>query len=209
MSTALTIAVQTAGSIEKTLAANATGTSTVETAFQVNGNAIASIAAQVLPVALGTPGIFVGGSYSLATLVNTGLPFRVRLFGYATTGATENLTINLYQVPAASIAALTATSFVGATAIATTGAVAVNSKTGSFTLDATLQAVAASSTSVTLQGTQSAAQVNNTLVAGSAVTTVTGLQGESDLNFFVTSTLSAGHAGDVVVLSQISIELVA
>jgi len=209
MATPLTFQSQVFGTIEKTLAANATGTSTTETAFQVNGNAIASIAASVLPLGIGNPGIFVGGSYALSSLVSTGLPFRVRAWGFATTGTTENLTLKLYVVPAASISGLTATSFSGATAIATTGAKAVNSTTGAFELEAILQAVAVSSTSVTLQGYQPIAIVNNSIVAGAAITSVTGLQGESDLNFFVTSTLSAGNAADVVTLSGLAIELVA
>lgn len=205
----LTFQAQVAGSIEKTLAPNATGTSTTETAFLVNGNPIASIGAFVLPLGIGNPGIFVSGLFSLSSLASTGLPFRVRAWGFATTGTTENLTIKLYQVPAASIAGLTATSFTGATAIATTGAKAVNSTTGAFTLEAILQAVAVSGTAVTLQGFQATSIINNSIVAGAAITPVTGLQGETDLNFFVTSTLSAGFAGDVVTLEGLSIELVA
>ena len=199
---------QTLGNIEKTLAPNVTGTSTTETAFEVNGNPIASIASFVDPIQVGNPGVFVGGAYSLASLFSTGVPFRVRAYGFVTTGTTENLTIKLYVVPAASIGGLTPTSFSGATAIATTGAKAVNSTTGAFELDVVLQAVAESTTSVTLQGYQSATVVNNSLVAAAAITPVTGLQGETDLNFFVTSTLSAGNAADVVVLQGLQIELV-
>jgi hypothetical protein len=205
----LTFQSQVAGTIEKTLAPNATATSTTETAFEVNGNAIASISSFVMPLSVGNPGIFVGGNPSLATLISTGLPFRVRAWGFAATGTTENLTIKLYQVPQADIASLTATSFVGATAIATTGAKAVNSTTGAFELVAELQAVAESGSSVTLQGFQGATTVNNSLVAAAAITPVSGLAGEQDLNFFVTSTLSAGNAADVVTLSGLSIELVA
>jgi hypothetical protein len=204
----LVFQAQVLGNIEKTLASNATGISTVETAFQVNGNAIAAIAPFVSPLSIGNTGVFVGGQYPLSNLISTGVPFRVRAFGYASTGATENLTVKIYVVPAASIAALTATSFAGCTAIASTGAVAVNSTVGAFSIDATLQALAVSTTSVNLQGSQAAAMVNNTIVAGAAITPVSGLQGETDLNFIVTSTLSAGHAGDVVVLSQLSLELV-
>jgi hypothetical protein len=206
--TPLVFQSQVAGSIEKTLKPNATGTSTVETAFQVNGNSIANISPFVLPLGVGNPGVFVGGSYALSSLTSTGLPFRVRLFGFATTGTTENLTIKLYVVPAASIAGLTSTSFTGATAIATTGAVAVNSTTGGFELEVTLLPVAESTTSVTLQGAQGASLVNNTLVAAAAITAVTGLQGETDLNFFVTSTLSAGNAADVVTLTGLQLEYV-
>lgn len=209
MSNALTVQSQVAGTIEKTLAPNATGTSTTETAFQVNGNPIAGISPSVLPLSIGNPGIFVGGNPSLATLISTGLPFRVRAWGFATTGTAENLTIKLYQVPQASISGLTSTSFTGAVAIATTGAKAVNSTTGAFELVAELQAVAESGSAVTLQGLQAATAVNNSLVAAAAITPVTGLQGETDLNFFVTSTLSAGNAADVVTLSGLSIELVA
>jgi hypothetical protein len=205
----LTFQTQVAGTIEKTLAPNETGTSTTETAFEVNGNPITSISSFVLPLSIGNPGIFVGGNFSLSTLVSTGLPFRVRAWGFADTNTSENLTIKLYQVPQASISGLTATSFTGATAIATTGAKAVDSTTGAFELVAELQAVAESGSSVSLQGFQAATTVNNSLVAAAAITSVSGLQGENDLNFFVTSTLSVGAAGDEVVLSGLSIELVA
>lgn len=208
MNSPLVIAAQVFGTIEKTLAANATGTSTAETAFQNNGNSIAGISSFVNPLPIGNPGIFVGGSYALQTLFSTGLPFRVRAWGFAKSGGTQNLTIALYQVPYASISGLTAASFTGATAIATTGAKAVNSTVGSFYLDAILQAVAESTTAVTLQGYQNIAQVNNSIVAAAAITTVTGLQGETDLNFFVTSTLSGGNAGDIVTLQGLNIELV-
>lgn len=207
--TPLVFQAQVAGTIENTLAPNATGTSTVETAFLVNGNPISSvILPKVLPVSVGNPGVFVAGSYLLSTLASTGVPFKVRAFGFAKSGGTQNLTIQLYQVPAASIGGLTATSFTGATAIASTGAVAVNSTSGAFELEAVLQAVAESTTSVTLQGYQPIAIVNNSVVAGAAITSVSSLQGESDLNFFVTSTLSGGNAGDVVTLSGLQLEYV-
>jgi len=206
--TPLVFQAQVAGSIEKTLKPNATGTSTTETAFLVNGNVVSNISPFVLPISVGNPGVFVGGSYALSSLTSTGLPFRVRAYGFATTGTTENLTVKLYVVPAASISGLTSTSFTGATAIATTGAVAVNSTTGAFELEAVLQPVAESTTSVTLQGYQPAALVNNTLGSAAAITSVTGLQGETDLNFFVTSTLSAGNAADVVTLTGLQLEYV-
>jgi hypothetical protein len=208
MNSPLVIAAQVAGSIQNTLAANATGTSTTETAFQVNGNSIAGIAAKVSPVGIGNTGIFVAGQYALSTLASTGLPFRVRLWGFAKSGGTQNLTIALYQVPAASISGLTATSFTGATAIATTGAKAVNSTSGAFYLDVICQGVAESTTAVTLQGVQGVAVVNNSAVAAAAITSVASLQGEPDFNFFVTSTLSGGNTGDVVTLSGLQIELV-
>jgi hypothetical protein len=205
--TPLAFQSQVFGNIEKTLAANATGTSTTETAFMVNGNSIAGISSFVLPLSLGNPGIFVAGSYALGTLASTGLPFKLRAYGFAKTGASENLTINIYQVPAASISGLTSTSFTGATKIATTGALAVNSTTGCFYSELTLQAVATSGTAVTLQGFQTHLVNEGTLVSPVILTaSPSGLYGEGDLNFFVTSTLSVGHAGDTVTLMGLQIE---
>jgi hypothetical protein len=208
--TPLKFASQVSGTIEKTLAPNKTGVSTTETAFLVNGNAIANISPFVLPVSVGTPGVFLAGAPG--ALSNTGQVFRLRAYGFAVTGATENLTLNLYQVPAASIAGLTATSFAGATKIATTGAVAVNSTIGSFLIDVVLQAVAESASAATLQGYQFG-YVNNggsppTVTGAAPITPVTGLLGEGDLNFFVTSTLSGGNAADVVTLSGLQLEFV-
>ncbi len=208
MNQSFVIAAQVAGNIQNTLAPNATGTSTTETAFQVNGNSIAGIAAKVAPLSIGNPGIFVSGSYSLETLASTGLPFRARLWGFAKSGGTQNLTINLYQVPAASVAGLTATSFTGATAIATTGAKAVNSTKGEFYLDVILQAVAESTTAVSLHGAQGVAIVDNSIVSAAAITPVENTQGENDFNFFVTSALSGGNTGDSVTLSGLNLELV-
>ena len=203
-----TIEQQVFGTIENTLKANATATSTTETAFLVNGNSVAGIATKVLPLSIGNPGIFVGGLYSLSTLANTGLPFEINVWGHVTTGASENLTIKLYVVPAASISGLTATSFTGATSICTSGAIAVNSTTAAFTLSAQLTAIAVSSTSVTLQGVMQPGYINATAIAASATTNVASLQGEGDLNFFVTSTLSSGNAADVVTLDGFSLTLV-
>lgn len=205
--TPLAFEAQVLGTIQKTLAPNATGTSTTETAFLNNGNSITSTAASVIPLSTGNPGLFVGGSYSLSTLTSTGLPFRIRLYGFCKSGGTQNLTISVYQVPAASISGLTATSFTGATKIATTSTKAVNSTTGAFYGDITCQAVALSTTSVTLQG-QSSWEVNNSTVAATNNTAVTGLIGEADLNFFVTSTLSGGNTGDTVTLTGFQLEVV-
>jgi len=210
MQSPLVIAQQVAGNIEKTLAPLVIGVSTTETAFSNNGNPIANIPAAVLPISVGDQGVFVAGSYALSTLLSTGVPFRVRAFGYAKIASTNNVTIKLYVVPAASVAALTPTSLTGAVEIATTGAVSVAATTAAFELDATAQAVAVSGTSVSVTG-QYAGNSNGTVVGPTTLaSSVTGLQGESDLNFFATAQCGAtGSAGDTIVLQQIDVETVA
>jgi hypothetical protein len=206
------IAQQVSGNIQKTLATLKIGTSTSETAFSLNGNSIANIAASVQPLGIGSTGVFIAGPYSAAgvqsALVGTGIPFRVRIVGYATTGDSETVTINLYNIPAANLSTLTSTVFTGAIKIATTGAVTIATTTGVFELHADVQAIAVSATSATLKGTFGG-NINGTVVAATTLSSSpSGLLGEGDLNFFATATVGTGNALDVIQPVQLSIETI-
>src|SRR5262249_3390767 len=100
-----------------------------------------------------------GNNAALAIGTNTlnSRKFRIKLGGRATGGTTTNLTIKLYSGSALN------------SAIFTSGAIAINSVSGNFSLDAELETDA---TSKILQGLAKG-QVNATAVAQAATTAVT------------------------------------
>src|SRR5262249_26119683 len=170
------------GSGAKDLAALALGTSTTETAFSTNGATaggitIVSSAAAVLSL----PG---QGQTTMAW--DNGKPFGIAGWGKAVTGASTNLTLTLYQVPASILPAGTQGTLANDNSIGASTARAVNSKTGHFFFDFQLQW---DSTSKIIDGVRSRITINNltdSLAASTAVTTATAF--DSELNFLLSAT---------------------
>ena len=118
--------------------------------------------------------------------VNRNRPFFIRLWGRATGGTTTNLTIKLYYGLATG------------TNLATSGAIAVNSVSGNFFLEAL---VVVDNTSLKMQGLLKG-WVNATAVAQAFLTTATtatdpSVEGNS---FSVTAQFSASNAGNLAIL---------
>lgn len=123
-------------------------------------------------------------------------PFKVKCWGRATGGTTTNLTINLDWGGSATISSNTT--------FATTGAIAVNSESGNFYLEALCIADA---TSEKLQGNFNG-WVNNTAV-DTTINTEVGTVDLSDEELFVTctGTFSASDAASLAVLLGLELEV--
>jgi hypothetical protein len=195
------------GGSQGNLQALALGTSTTETSFSVNGNTAANpvIAAQaaILKLPDTQPVLAVGTAISSQFYWDSGRPFSVQGWGICKTGASANLTLKLYQVPATVVAAgLAAGSVAGCNLIATSTARAVNSTTGMFIFTAELQW---NSVTGLIHG-QFADVINNVpensgaWTATTAVTTAT--LADNELNFLLSATLSSGNAANVVTLVE-------
>jgi len=185
----------------------AANTST-ETIFTLNAGAVSLAGGGVIPISLGNPNEYYGSSGPQQTAFTAGWvgrTFLVRVAGSVTAGSGMSITIKLYQITAAQIAAgtTTATSFAtGTSNIATTGSLSVASVSTNFELQALLQL----SSTGQLNGRQ-AGHVNTTAVAAATLTnTPTGLVGEADLNFFVTGAFSAGSSSGLIVINELAIE---
>ncbi len=187
----------------------ATNTST-ETIFTLNPGAVSLAGGGVIPLSLGNPNEYYGsaGPQQTAFVAGwVGRTFKVRAAGSVTAGSGMSITIKIYQITAAQIAAgtTTATSFAtGTSNIATTGSLSVASVSTNFELEALLQL----SSTGQLNGRQ-IGHVNLTAVAGAILTnTPAGLVGEADLNFFVTGAFSAGSSSGLIVLNEFALEQV-
>lgn len=184
----------------------AAATST-ETMFTLSAGPVTGLGGGVIPLSLGNPQNYafsVGAQQTAATPPWGSRSIRVRAMGHSVAGAGMSLTIKIYQVTAAIIAAgtLTSTSFTGATNIATTGSQSVASVTTCFELTCDLQLSSTGRLTGRLQG-----HVDTTAVALVTLTnSPTGLLGEGDLNFFVTAAWSAGSSSGAVVLDEFSLE---
>lgn len=187
----------------------AVSTST-ETMFTLNAGLVTGTGGGVIPLSLGNPGEYYNATGIQQTSFTPGWQGRelkVRAVGSVTAGAGMSLTIKIYQITAAQIAAgtTTATSFAtGTTNIATTGSLSVASVSTNFELEAWIQL----STTGLLNGRQ-IGHVNATAVASAVLTNqASGLVGEADLNFFVTAAWSAGSSSGSVILNEFAIEQV-
>jgi len=181
------------GTIQGAIQSLTLGTSTSETAFAVNGNSVASIAAK--PAILSLPDTGIAAPF----VWDNGKPFFLQAWGICTTGTNATLTLKLYQVPLSVIqAGLAVGSVSGLQVIATSTARAVNSTTGKFIFQAEMQW---DSTSKLLHG-QFTDEISNLLDAWTATTAVTTLAQDADLNFLLSATLSAGNAANVVNMQE-------
>jgi hypothetical protein len=188
------------GGSQNNLQALALGTSTSETAFSVNGNSAANPAtaasSAILKLKDTSPVLAVGTTIASVFQWDFGKPFFLQAWGQLTTGASTNMTLKLYQVPASVVASgLAAGTFAGCNLLATSTARAVNSTTKSFFFEAFLQWNA---TTGLLEG-QFSDQIGALLDAWAATTeTTTATLADNELNFLLTATLSSGNAANVV-----------
>ena len=197
MSNASTIRRQIAGTQQLTLAPlSGTTITTTKTAFQLNNNGLTLTGGGVIPLSAGVTGLYAG----------TGQVLHVAATGQVSgaTPSTTTLVLTLYEVPAAVVAAgLTPTSFTNWNSVAATSALALSDAADSFTFDARLQLDASGN----LQGSWTATINGATIAAWAAITPITGLVGEADLNFVMAATLGGAESGVIVTLSEFRIDL--
>ena len=179
----------------KDFAPLALGTSTTETAFSKNSLVLGS----------STPIAAIGAALPLANqgmvtmLWDGGRPFDVVFWGNCVTGASTNLTLKLYQVPASILAAGTQATLANDNIICTSTARAVNTTTGKFYFKAIMQW---DSTTKLLHG-QFTTDISNLLDVYAATTAVTTAAAfDTELNFIFSATLSSGNAANVVNAGQ-------
>lgn len=182
----------------------ASGASTSEISFSVNGNSAANpviaASAAILKLPDTQPVLAIGTAISSVFQYDNGRPFYLQGWGICKTGANATLTLKLYQVPASVVAAgLAAGSVVGCNLLATSTARAVNTTTGKFIFQAEMQW---DSTTGLLHG-QFTDQISNLLDAWAATTAVTtATLADNELNFLLSATLSAGNAANVTTLME-------
>ena len=198
MSNASTIRRQVSGTQQLTIAAiSAPGTT--ETNFTLNNNALTGTGGGVIPLTAGVTGLYAG----------TGQVLVIRAAGsFAGYTGSDALTIKLYEVPAAIIAAggLTATSNTGFNLVHSSGSVTVSNAAGAFSLVARLQLDSAGN----LNGSASA-EIDTGTFEGPAVISgaanVKGLVGEADLNFVLSITAGSSVSTLVANLNEFAIDL--
>jgi hypothetical protein len=163
--------------------------STTPTAFtfsvppMFDGASSTNFSSGVVPLSAGVTGLYAGTG---AVLVVGAAGSFAGMNGGATT-----LTLDLYEVPAAVIAAgLSATSFTGWNKVGTSGAIQVPNP-GGPTADGSFQFVAKLQLDAegNLQGTFTTSIAGGTPTAPAAINGITGLVGEADLNFVMVATL--------------------
>jgi hypothetical protein len=162
----------------------------------LNNNALTLSGGGVIPLSAGVTGLYAG----------TGQVLHVAATGQVSgaTPTTTTLLLELFEVPASVVAAgLTPTSFTGFNEVGSTGAKALSDAADSFTVDARLQLDASGN----LQGSFTATVNGAAIVAAAAITPITGLTGEQDLNFVMAATLGGAEAGVIVTLSEFRIDL--
>ena len=198
MSNASTIRRQVNGTQQLTIAAiSAPGTT--ETNFTLNNNGLTGTGGGVIPLTAGVTGLYAG----------TGQVLVIRAAGsFAGYTGSDALTIKLYEVPAAIIAAggLTATSNTGFNLVHSSGSVTVSNAAGAFSLVARLQLDSAGN----LNGSASA-EIDTGTFEGPAVISgaanVKGLVGEADLNFVLSITAGSSVSTLVANLNEFAIDL--
>ena len=181
MSNASTIRRQIAGTQQLTIASLLGSTiTTTATAFQLNNNGITLTGGGVIPLSAGVTGLYAG----------TGQVLHVAATG-TVTGATANtssLILSLYQVSAAKLPI--ADTLAGAqtftwNVIKTSSTRTLATVQSSWSIDARLQLDAQGN----LDG-QATDTINSQTDVYAAITAITGLVGEADLNFVVVATLT-------------------
>lgn len=206
MSNASTIRRQIAGTQQLTLAPLVGSTiTTTATAFQLNNNGLTLTGGGVIPLSAGVTGLYAG----------TGQVIWIHAAGVLTGGTanTSTLALTLYQVPASLLPIANtlsgAQTFTNWNSIATQSAVNLSTisatvTSGSFSLDAYVQLDGNGN----LNGDY-ASNIFGTTKAQTALTPVTGLVGEADLNFVLVATLGGAEpAGELVTLDEFSLNLV-
>jgi hypothetical protein len=195
MANSNTIASLISGSLQGCIAPLAIGASTTETVFSMSKNPITGGG--------GGPAVVGAGEGNVPSYYTGGRPFNVKAWGIVTTGASETVLLTLYQVPATIVAAGTGGVVANNHSLKASSARTVATTSAPFLIDATFQY----SPDGRLVGSASFT-INGLVDAGAATTIVTGLVGDSDLNFAVSATMGTGNALDVVVLNEISISQV-
>ena len=183
MANASTIRRQISGTQQLTIAplTNAIA-GTTPTAFALNNNGLTLTGGGVIPLSYGVTGLYQG----------TGRVLHVAATGIAVSGASENLTIALYEVPAAllpiadTLAGQQTFTNWNLLATSTVRALPTSGGTASWSFDARLQLDAAGN----LEG-QFTDEINSLVDVYAATTIAAGLVGEADLNFVIVATQSA------------------
>lgn len=193
-----TIAYQSYGPNQNNIAPNTNAQGTTETAVTLLANpfaAAAGITGGGGAIPLSVPAVQgpLQGSNVASGIWQSGRPFRVKAYGTVTTGATCNITIKLYQSPASVVAAGTAGTLANDNLLNSSGTFAVNTTSSNWEMIAELQWDA---TSKKLTGTVKWT-AGGTLVAEAEITVLTtATASESELNFLLSQTFSAGNAAN-------------
>jgi hypothetical protein len=169
----------------------------------LNNNGLTLTGGGFIPLSAGVTGLYQG----------TGQVLWIHATGTlsATTANVATLVLKLYETPAANLPfpappAETSAIVIAASnliATSTAGTLAAGQTNGSFSLDAYVQLDSQGN----LQG-WFIADVFGTITARTALTTVTGLVGEADLNFLVSATQGVAEIGNVVTLDEFSLNFV-
>lgn len=196
MANASTVRRQIGGTQQLTIAPiNGTTVTSTATAFQLNNNGLTLTGGGVIPLSAGVTGLYAG----------TGQVLHVAAQGTFTGAADDDLTITLYEVPAAKLPiadTLTgAQTFTGWNTIAASSSQVIDGVKGNWSADARLQL---SSTGI-LSG-QATFDINASVNVYAAITNITGLVGEADLNFVVVATFSSG-TGSTVTMDEFRLDL--
>lgn len=200
MANANTVRQQVAGTQQLTIAPLlGTTITTTKTAFQLNNNALTLTGGGVIPLSAGVTGLYAG----------TGRVLHVRSTGQVSgaTPTTTTLLLNLYQVPASLLPIANtlagAQTFTNWNSVAATSALALSDAADSWTFDARLQLDASGN----LQGSWTATINGATIAAWAAITPITGLVGEADLNFVLTATLGGAETGVILTETEFALDL--
>ncbi len=204
MPNASTIRRQIAGVQQLTIASIlGTVVTTTETVFQLNNNGLTLTGGGFIPLSAGVTGLYQG----------TGQVLWIHATGTltATTANVATLILKLYETPAANLPfpappaetsaiVIAASNLVGLSVAGTLGAGATN---GSFQFDAFVQLDSQGN----LEGYYQA-NVFGTTTPRTAITPITGLVGEADLNFLLTATQGVAEIGNIVTLDEFSLNFV-
>jgi hypothetical protein len=198
MANASTIRRQLGGTQQLTIAPIASQVGAITNIVMLNNNALTLAGGGVVPLSVGVTGLYAG----------TGQVLRIRATGTAVAAdASSSLAIVLYQVSAAQIAAggmvqANASEPTAFNSMATVAAV-VPGVAGqfSFTLNCRIQLDAAGNLSGDFDG-----KIFDTITARTAITSVTGLAGEQDLNFVLGATTIATHGLTTIQVTEFSVD---
>lgn len=193
-----TMAYQQAGPNQNNIAPNTNAQGTTETAVTLNANPFATAlgitgGGGAIPLSVPSTQGAVQGSSVAAGIWQSGRPFKLRAYGTVTTGATCNITIKLYQVSAAVLAAATAATLANDTLLNSSGTFAVNTTSSNWEMEAQLQY---DTTSKKLTGSIKWS-AGGTFVAEAEISVLTSATAsEGELNFLLSQTFSAGNAAN-------------
>jgi hypothetical protein len=195
-----TIAYQQAGTQQNGIAANTNAQGTTETAVVLSANPFAAAlgisgGGGATPLSVPSSQGSIQGSIIASGIWQNGRPFQLKAYGTITTGANLNVTLKLYQTPASIVAAGTAATLANDNLLNSSGAQAVNTTSTNFEMIAELQW---DSVSKKLTGTVKWS-LGGVLVAEAEITVLTtATASESELNFLLSTTFSAGNAANVI-----------